>query len=50
MKRKMASVLKLISRLKLTIDPHFVLILLVIMFVVLLFATENVFKSTLILQ
>ena len=46
----MASVLKLISRLKLNKDPNFVLILLVIMFVVLLFATENVFKSTLILQ
>jgi len=50
MKKKMATVVKLFSRLKLNIDPHFVLILLVIMFVVLLFATENVFKSTLILQ
>jgi hypothetical protein len=50
MKKKMARVIQLFSRLKIRIDPHFVLILLVIMFVVLLFATENVFKSTLILQ
>ena len=46
----MTSVLRLISGLKLKIDPHFILILLVIMFVVLLFATENVFKSAMILQ
>jgi len=50
MKKKMASVIKLFSRLKQGIDPHFILIFLVIMFVVLLFATENVFKSALILQ
>lgn len=50
MKRKILAVQNLLSRLKLKVDPHVVLILLVIMFVVLLFATENVFKSTLILQ
>ena len=32
------------------VDPHFVLLLLVIMFVVLLFAAENVVKLTLIQQ
>jgi hypothetical protein len=50
MKKKIAVLKRLLSGLKVNIDPHFVLILLVIMFVVLLFATENVFKSTLILQ
>jgi hypothetical protein len=50
MKRKILAAQNLFSRLKLKVDPHVVLILLVIMFVVLLFATENVFKSTLILQ
>ena len=50
MKRKITEVADLFGNFKLKIDPHFVLILLVIMFVVLLFATENVFKSTLILQ
>jgi len=42
--------INLLTNFKIKIDPHFVLILLVVMFVVLLFATENVFKSTLILQ
>lgn len=32
------------------VDPHFVLLFLVIMFVVLLFAAENVVKTTLIPQ
>jgi hypothetical protein len=32
------------------IDPHFILLLLVIMFVVLLFAAENVVKLTIMAQ
>lgn len=50
MKKKITALKARLSIVRLKIDPHFVLILLVIMFVVLLFATENVFKSTLILQ
>lgn len=50
MKKKITTMKTMFSRFTLAIDPHFILILLVIMFVVLLFATENVFKSTLILQ
>lgn len=50
MKRKITTIKDLFLTFNLKIDPHFVLIILVVMFVVLLFATENVFKSTLILQ
>ncbi len=46
----MKAVKNLFMSFKVKIDPHFVLILLVIMFVVLLFAAENVFKSTLLPQ
>jgi hypothetical protein len=46
----MKAVKNMISSIKLKVDPHFVLILLVIMFVVLLVATESVFKSTLLPQ
>jgi hypothetical protein len=40
--------IKKVQRIK--VDPHFILLLLVIMFVVLLFAAENVVKLTLIQQ
>ncbi|MCF8367504.1 MAG: hypothetical protein K9G76_00585 [Bacteroidales bacterium] len=46
--KNMLSNLKSIRLIK--IDPHIILLLLVIMFVVLLFAAENVVKLTLIPQ
>jgi hypothetical protein len=38
------------NRIFVKIDPHFILLLLVIMFVVLLFAAENVVKLTIMAQ
>lgn len=49
----MSTVKKLIfnaNKLFVKIDPHFILLILVIMFVVLLFAAENVVKLTLLPQ